>query len=51
VDEDQALDMKMATVELTVEGVLETMAEEVPEPLLTEAAEYLGPWGETFSSE
>ena len=51
VDEDQALDIKMATVELTVEGVLETMAAEVPEPLLTEAAEYLGPWGERFSSE
>jgi len=27
------------------------MAEEVPEPLLTEAAEYLAPWAETFSSE
>ena len=51
VDEDQALDIKMATVELSVEGVLERMAEEVPEPLLTEAAEYLAPWGETFSSE
>ncbi len=51
VDEDQALDIKMGTVELSVEGVLETMAEEVPEPLLTEAAEYLAPWGERFSSE
>jgi len=51
VDEDQALDVKMSTVELSVEGVLETMAEEVPEPLLTEAAEYLAPWGETFSVE
>ena len=51
VDEDQAIDVKMATVELTVEGVLETMAEEVPEPLLTEAAAYLAPWGETFSSD
>ena len=51
VDEDQTLDIKMATVELSVEGVLERMATEVPEPLLTEAAEYLGPWGETFSSD
>ncbi len=51
VDGNQALDMRMSTVELTVEGVLERMAEEVPEPLLTEAAEYLEPWGERFSSE
>jgi para-nitrobenzyl esterase len=51
VDEDQALDVRMSTVEFSVEGVLETMAEEVPEPLLTEAAEYLAPWGEMFSVE
>jgi len=51
VDEDRAPDIEMSTVELSVEGVLETMAEEVPEPLLTEAAEYLAPWGETFSVE
>jgi para-nitrobenzyl esterase len=51
VDGGQALDLKMSTVELTVEGVLETMAEEVPEPLLTEAAEYLEPWSERYSSE
>ena len=41
----------MDTDELSVEGVLETMAEEVPEPLLAEAADYLEPWGEKFSSE
>ena len=51
VDEDQALDIEMATVELSVEGVQERMAEEVPEPLLTEAAEYLAPWDERYSSE
>jgi para-nitrobenzyl esterase len=51
VDEAQALDIKMDTVELTVEGVLETMAEEVPEPLLSEAAEYLAPWAENFSTD
>jgi para-nitrobenzyl esterase len=51
VDEDQALDIEMDSTELTVEGVLETMAEEVPEPLLSEAAAYLDPWGERFSSD
>jgi para-nitrobenzyl esterase len=51
VDEAQALDVKMDTVELTVEGVLETMAEEVPEPLLSEAEAYLAPWAENFSTD
>jgi para-nitrobenzyl esterase len=51
VEEDQALDIKMDTDELSVEGVLETRAEEVPEPLLAEAADYLEPWGAKFSSE
>lgn len=49
VDEDQALDIGMSAKELTVDGVLESMAEEVPEPLLTEAAEYLAPWSERFA--
>jgi para-nitrobenzyl esterase len=49
VDENQALDIRMSSVELTVEGVLEAMAAEVPEPLLSEAAEYLAPWAERFT--
>jgi len=49
VDQAQALDIGMSTEELTVDGVLERMAAEVPEPLLTEAAEYLAPWAERFT--
>ena len=49
VDQAQALDIRMSTDELTVDGVLERMVEEVPEPLLTEAAEYLAPWADRFS--
>lgn len=45
VDRDQDLDIRMSTVELSVAGVLEAMAEEVPEPLLSEAEAYLEPWG------
>ena len=49
VDEDQAIDIRMSTSELTEEGVLERMVAEVPEPLLTEAVEYLEPWGSRFT--
>lgn len=41
VTPDQALDIAMSNVELTVESVQESMAAEVPEPLYSEAAEYL----------
>lgn len=41
VTPDQALKIAMSNVELTVESVQESMAEEVPEPLYSEAAEYL----------
>ncbi len=51
VDPDQAPALEMSTEELTVEGVLERMAAEVPEPLLTEATEYLEPWADRFSSD
>jgi para-nitrobenzyl esterase len=51
VDPAQALDIRMDATELSVEGVLETMVEEVPEPLLSEVAAYLEPWADTFSSE
>jgi len=49
VDEDQAIDLRMSTTELTQEGVLERMAAEVPEPLLSEAQEYLAPWASRFT--
>ncbi len=49
VDENQAPDIRMSSTELTVDGVLARMASEVPEPLLTEAAEYLAPWAERFT--
>ena len=42
VDQDQALDVRMSTVELTEEGVRERLAQEVPEPLYSEACAYLG---------
>ena len=45
VDENQALEIEMSTVELTAEGVAERMAAEVPEPLYSEALEYLEEWG------
>ncbi len=51
VHPDQTLDIGMSTAELNVEGVLERMAVEVPEPLLSEAAAYLEPWGDRFSSD
>jgi len=51
VDQALALDIEMSTTELSVEGVLATMAEEVPEPLLSEAAAYLAPWAENFSTD
>jgi len=41
VDENQALDIKMSTEELTAVGVMERMAQEVPEPLYSEAMAYL----------
>lgn len=42
VDDNHALDIRMSTEELTEEGVYESMALEVPEPLYSEAIEYLG---------
>jgi len=42
VHEDQSLDIEMSTVELTQEGVEQSMALEVPEPLYSEALFYLG---------
>lgn len=45
VDENQALDIQMSTVELTAGGVAERMAVEVPEPVYSQAVEYLEQWG------
>ena len=42
VDDTQAIDIRMSAEELTVSGVKERMADEVPEPLYSEAREYLG---------
>jgi len=42
VDDTQAIDIAMSTVELTEAGVKASMAAEVPEPLYTEARDYLG---------
>ena len=42
VDDSQALDIRMSDVELTREGLEARLAEEVPEPLYTQAIEYLG---------
>jgi len=42
VDDEQAIDIKMSIVELTQAGIRERMAAEVPEPLYSEALEYLG---------
>ena len=42
VDHSQAPDIRMSSVELTEQGVKESMALEVPEPLYSEAKEYLG---------
>ncbi|MFC1889980.1 carboxylesterase/lipase family protein, partial [Thermodesulfobacteriota bacterium] len=42
VDGDQALDVRMSTVELTEEGLRERLVQEVPEPLYSEACAYLG---------
>lgn len=42
VDEDQALDVGMSTVELTEAGLRERLAREVSEPLYSEACAYLG---------
>ena len=44
VDQDQALDIQMSTIELTLTGVWDRMEAEVPEPLYTEAVEYLEGW-------
>jgi para-nitrobenzyl esterase len=44
VDEDQALDVRMSTDELTEAGLAEKMAAEVPEPLYSQALEYLSGW-------
>jgi para-nitrobenzyl esterase len=41
VHENQSLDIQMSTVELTQEGVKQSMALEVPEPLYSEALYYL----------
>jgi len=41
VTPDQSLDVAMSNGELTLEGVQKSMAAEVPEPLYSEAAEYL----------
>jgi para-nitrobenzyl esterase len=41
VDENQALDVQMSTVELTQEGVKESMSLDVPEPLYSEALYFL----------
>ena len=41
VDEDQALDVRMSTDELTEAGLAEKMAAEVLEPLYSQAVEYL----------
>ena len=49
VDEDQAVDIRMDTIELSQESVLDRLVTEVPEPLLTEAIEYLEPWGARFT--
>ncbi len=42
VNDNQELDIKMSFTELTVSGVRERMATEVPEPLYSEALSYLG---------
>jgi para-nitrobenzyl esterase len=44
VDEDQALDVRMSTDEFTEAGLAEKMAAEVPEPLYSQALEYLSGW-------
>jgi para-nitrobenzyl esterase len=44
VDEDQALDVRMSTDELTETGLAEKMAAEVHEPLYSQAVEYLSGW-------
>jgi len=41
-DSQNGLDIRMSTSELTREGIRERMAAEVPEPLYSEAKEYLG---------
>ncbi|MEW6442275.1 MAG: carboxylesterase family protein [bacterium] len=42
VDRDQALNVRMSTEETTREGIRAKLAAEVPEPLYSEAIEYLG---------
>jgi len=44
LEEDQALDIRMSTDELTEAGLAERMAAEVPEPLYSQAVEYLSGW-------
>ncbi len=41
---DQTLDVRMSSVELTAEELQERMIAEVPEPLYSEALEYLSRW-------
>jgi para-nitrobenzyl esterase len=43
-DEDQALDIRMSTAEISEASVAERMAAEVPEPLYSQAVEYLSGW-------
>jgi para-nitrobenzyl esterase len=44
VDEDQVLDIRMSTAEISEASVEERLAAEVPEPLYSQAVEYLSGW-------